>query len=134
MTQRTYNARMPTPSRYETRYSGRGSHCPYCGSYKCPRCGVYATRSWSYTTSPRPKTTEERKKIRWRYHCECLHCCWDWDVTPLEGDDLMPAGKHKGKKLKDVPLSYLTWVHKRRIALYWHPLVRNYIKDKLENK
>lgn len=24
-------------------------------------------------------------------------------------DDLMPFGKHKGKKLRDVPASYLLW-------------------------
>lgn len=30
-------------------------------------------------------------------------------LPPADDDFVMPFGKHKGKKLKDVPASYLMW-------------------------
>lgn len=46
----------------------------------------------------------------------------------LEDNDLMPFGKHKGKKMKDVPADYLIWIYEN---LDWlaarYPRVDGYI-------
>jgi len=35
---------------------------------------------------------------------------------PLGDDDLMPSGKHKGTKMKDVPANYLLYIHENNMA------------------
>ena len=35
-------------------------------------------------------------------------------AQPLKDDSLMPYGKHKGKKMKDIPASYLLWLFTSR--------------------
>lgn len=34
-----------------------------------------------------------------------------YDFKHLKDTDLMPYGTHKGKMMKDVPASYLVWMH-----------------------
>lgn len=46
-------------------------------------------------------------------------------------DTLMPFGKYQGKKLEDVPASYLLWLEGELRRDYWRDLQR-YIKDNYE--
>ena len=41
---------------------------------------------------------------------------------------LMPFGKHKGKKMEDVPANYLLWLWNEDIS---HPDVRAYIAESM---
>jgi hypothetical protein len=41
----------------------------------------------------------------------------------------MPFGKHRGKKMANVPAPYLLWLHN---SICDHPGVRKYINDNLE--
>lgn len=41
---------------------------------------------------------------------------------------LMPFGKHQGKKMEDVPASYLLWLWNDDVQ---HPDVRAYIEDNM---
>ena len=45
----------------------------------------------------------------------------------LEDNDLMPFGKHKGKKMKDVPARYLLWIYDQPWSLQKYPQVDAYI-------
>ena len=42
--------------------------------------------------------------------------------------DLMPFGKHRGKRMEDVPAGYLDWVHGQDWIDEW-PDVKAYIED-----
>lgn len=50
-------------------------------------------------------------------------------MNKLTDSDLMPYGKHKGKKMIDVPADYLIWCHDNDKC---SPTVRAYIEDNLE--
>lgn len=41
----------------------------------------------------------------------------------------MPFGKHQGKKMEDVPASYLLWLWNENVT---QPAVRAYIQDNLD--
>jgi len=45
----------------------------------------------------------------------------------LTDSSLMPFGKYKGRKMKEVPASYLDWLHRQAWIEDW-PLVLDYIK------
>ena len=50
----------------------------------------------------------------------------------LHSDMLMPFGKHRGKKLKEVPIDYLFWVYTNMEKKDWNRGVLVYIKKNLE--
>ena len=47
----------------------------------------------------------------------------------MSDDDIMPFGAHRGKKMKNVPASYLHWFYHEGNGF---PEVRQYIKDNME--
>ncbi|HCW07349.1 MAG TPA: hypothetical protein DGG95_08295 [Cytophagales bacterium] len=47
----------------------------------------------------------------------------------LQDDDIMPWGVHAGKKMEDVPASYLIWLHENNKC---HGEVRAYIVENLD--
>ena len=47
----------------------------------------------------------------------------------LTDESLMPFGAHKGKRMIDVPASYLMWLHDNNRA---SGLVKEYIDDNLQ--
>lgn len=52
------------------------------------------------------------------------------DLTqPLSDYDLMPFGAHKGKRMIDVPDSYLIWCSKQGFVEEEYPEVWDYIED-----
>lgn len=51
-------------------------------------------------------------------------------ITPrMTDEDEMPFGKHKGKKMKDVPAEYLDWLRDQAFVQYSWPKLYRYIKD-----
>ena len=59
-------------------------------------------------------------------------------MTKLNDDSLMPFGKHKGTKMKDVPADYLLWFFEEKSSALSSTLssqdetVLEYIDDNLE--
>lgn len=51
-----------------------------------------------------------------------------WEGKALKDDDIMPFGKFKGKKMKDVPASYLLYIY-RTIE---PGTVKNYIRNNID--
>lgn len=43
--------------------------------------------------------------------------------------DIMPFGKHKGKRMEDVPASYLLWLWDSGVWQEPHKPIHAYIKD-----
>lgn len=54
------------------------------------------------------------------------------DRTPYKPNDsiIMPWGKHKGKKMEDVPDDYLYWLHGTKISN--NPPLRKYLDDNID--
>jgi len=51
-------------------------------------------------------------------------------MTALFGDnDTMPFGRHKGKKMSDVPAIYLLWLYDKGLK---HTAVKQYIRVNFE--
>ena len=50
-------------------------------------------------------------------------------MNALTDEDIMPFGKHKGKRMADVPASYLVWL---RSVNTEHRGVMGYIEDSWE--
>lgn len=49
------------------------------------------------------------------------------DKSPLKDTDQFPFGKHKGRRMKDVPAKYLDWLSEQDWLSSW-PRVRAYIE------
>lgn len=47
----------------------------------------------------------------------------------LTDEDEMPFGKHKGKKMRDVPAEYLDWLRDQAFVRYSWPKVYGYIRN-----
>ncbi len=43
--------------------------------------------------------------------------------------DIMPFGKHKGRRMEDVPASYLLWLWDNGVWQEPHKPIHGYIKD-----
>jgi len=84
---------------------------------KCPKC-----RSTSQEVILRDTEIIQGVTYEKLY---CTDCSKVWEDVFLSDDDPMPFGKHKGKKMKEVPASYLDWLSDQ-----WKvdTLVRRYIK------
>ena len=46
----------------------------------------------------------------------------------MNDDDPMPFGKHKGRKMSEVPARYLDWLRDQDWLAQW-PDVRSYVED-----
>lgn len=51
------------------------------------------------------------------------------ELPPLKDDDLMPSGKHKDKKMINVPATYLIYIYDNDMC---NERVKEYIKNNLE--
>lgn len=47
----------------------------------------------------------------------------------LSDDDEMPFGKHKGKKMRDVPADYLDWLRDQSFVRYSWPKLYEYMRN-----
>lgn len=54
-------------------------------------------------------------------------------MIEMTDDSLMPFGKHKGKKLGDVPASYLLWLYDQEGFVTKNPDLSGYIAKNMKH-
>lgn len=58
---------------------------------------------------------------------------WNDEIAePLNGDNVIAFGKHKGTKLDDVPAQYLLWCYEQDWFRRKYPEVHGYVESCLE--